>query len=80
MQDLYHEMAGIGLLEDFGPWIREERIEGSTYASAYASLSEHVEASADHFRGFFWDEGGRQFLRATSACMRTWLDVLKQVA
>jgi len=80
IQDLYHELAGVALLEDFAPWIREERLEGTTYRDAYASLAEHIEAGAGRFAGRFWDEGGRDFLRATSRNMRTWLDALRQVA
>jgi len=79
IQDLYHELAGVALLEDFAPWIREERLEGTTYRDAYASLAEHIEAGAGRFVGHFWDEGGRDFLRATSRNMRTWLDALRQV-
>lgn len=80
VQDLYHELAGVALLEDFAPWIREERLEGTTYAETYASLAEHIEAGADRFVGRFWEEGGRDFLRATSRNMRVWLGALKHLA
>ncbi len=79
VQDLYHELAGIALLEDFAPWIREERLEGTTYGEAYASLADHLDAASARFRGRFWDEGGRDFLSATAGNMRVWLDALKHV-
>jgi hypothetical protein len=79
IQDLYHELAGIALLEDFAPWLREERIEGSTYSAAYASLAEHIEQAADRFDGSFWRSGGRDFLRATASNMRTWLGALERM-
>jgi hypothetical protein len=80
VQDLYHELAGIALLEDFAPWLREERLEGTTYPEAYASLAAHIDDGADRFEGPFWREGGRDFLRATAASMRTWLSALRPLA
>jgi hypothetical protein len=72
-KDLYHELAGMSLLEDFLPWLTELKLEGSTYLEAYASLAERIEEAAPAFRGLFWEDGGRDFLGATAALMRTWL-------
>ena len=72
-KDLYHELAGMVLVEELLPWLIEERLEGSTYLEAYASLADHLAAAAPRFHGFIWDECGRDFLVETSRCMRTWL-------
>jgi hypothetical protein len=72
-KDLYHELAGITLTEELLPWLRELRLSASTYAEAYAELADAIAEQAERFDGFLWDEGGREFLRATSNHMRTWL-------
>lgn len=78
-KDLYHELAGIVLVEELLPWLQELRLSGSTYEAAYAALAEAMESQADHFHGFVWDEGGRSFLRETAACMRIWLNALQRL-
>jgi hypothetical protein len=80
LKDLYHELAGITLLEDLLPWLVELELTGSTYAEAYASLADAMTAAADSFTGFVWDEGGREFLKETADCMRTWLAVCEKLA
>lgn len=79
LKDLHHELAGIGLAEDLVPWLIAEPLEGSTYTEAYASLAEHLALSAPRFRGFLWDDGGRDFLLATAARMRLWLTAVRQI-
>jgi len=76
LKDLYHELAGIALIEDLLPWLQELRLDGSTFTEAYASLAAALAAQAPQFRGFVWDDGGREFLADTAACMRVWLKVL----
>lgn len=78
--DLYHELAGMVLIEDLVPWLSEVHLSGSTYEEAYASLAEALRDEADRFRGFVWDEGGREFLRETAECMLTWLRTLQRLA
>ncbi len=78
-KDLYHELAGIVLIEELLPWLMELRIEGDDYRSAYRSLAAALAADADRFTGFVWDEGGRQFLRETAACMNRWLDTIDRL-
>lgn len=74
-KDLYFELAGIVLIEELLPWLQELKLEGGDYRSAYASLADALDREAGRYKGFVWDEGGREFLRDTAACMRTWLDV-----
>lgn len=72
-KDLYQELAGIVLTEEILPWLRELRLSTGTYRDAYAELADAVAEQSDKFTGFLWDEGGREFLRATSSHMKTWL-------
>jgi hypothetical protein len=75
-KDLYHELAGITLTEELLPWLRELRLSATTYAEAYAELADAIAEQADSFKGFLWDDGGREFLHATSTHMRTWLGAI----
>ncbi|MBL8848524.1 MAG: hypothetical protein JNG89_02525, partial [Planctomycetaceae bacterium] len=65
-KDLYHELAGIVLIEEFVPWLIAARLEGRTPLDAYQSLAEQMLAAADSFKGFIWDDGGRDFLKETA--------------
>lgn len=78
-KDLYHELAGMVIVEDLLPWLRELPLEGDDYMQAYASLADALSRDADRFTGFVWDEGGRAFLQETADCMRRWLDVIRAI-
>ena len=78
-KDLYCELAGMVLVEDLLPWLQELRISGSSYSEAYAALADALAEEAQHFRGFIWDEGGREFLVKTAQRMQTWLRLVALV-
>lgn len=78
-KDLYHELAGMVLLDDLLPWLIELQIEGSSYAELYASLADAIEAKAPSMAGFVWDDGGRDFLVETAGHMRAWLDAVSLI-
>jgi hypothetical protein len=75
--DLYHELAGMVLLEELLPWLQELRLSGGTYGEAYAALADALAAEAARFRGFVWDDGGREFLLDTARCMKAWLALVR---
>lgn len=79
-KDLFHELAGMVVIEDLLPWLRELKLEGSDYPQIYASLAYALEEQANSFTGFVWDEGGRDFLKDTAACMHTWLATLERLS
>lgn len=79
-KDLYHELAGIVLIEDLLPWLQDIKLQGCNYAEAYMSLADALEANAARFKGFVWDEGGREFLIDTAQAMRTWLSTIQRLA
>lgn len=79
-KDLYHELAGIVLIEDFVPWLQSVRLEGATYLEAYESLAERITEAAPQFAGFIWDDGGRDFLRELSTSMKTWSKLIRRIA
>lgn len=78
-KDLYHELAGMVLLDDLLPWFRELQIGGGNYAEMYAEVADAIEAQSGAMRGFVWDDGGRDFLIDTAANMRAWLEAVKVI-
>lgn len=78
-KDLYHELAGMMIVEELLPWLTEVRLDGATYPQAYACLTDRLLEQAGRFKGFVWDEGGRDFLLETAKCMRTWLSAVRQL-
>ena len=76
-KDLYHELAGMVLIEELTPWLIGLKLSGGSYAEAYACLADELAASAAKFRGFVFDQGGRDFLTATAGHMRSWLRALR---
>lgn len=75
-KDLYHELAGIVLLEEFIPWLTELRLSGANSLEAYAALAEEIAAASSRFKGFIWDDGGREFLVQTSQLMQAWIQLI----
>ena len=78
-KDLHEELAGVVLIEELLPWLQEVELTGNDFATAYASLAEHLTEVAGGFSGFVWDEGGREFLAETATSMRTWLGLLEGI-
>jgi hypothetical protein len=79
LKDLYHELAGMVLIEELLPWFLELQLEGSTYLEAYSCLADHLASASKNFKGFIWNDGGRDFLVTTSKHMRIWLDIVKRL-
>ena len=79
-KDLYHELAGIVLIEEFLPWLREVSLQGGNPLDIYASLAEQIAGCAAGFQGFIWDDGGRDFLTEMSRHMQTWLRLVRRWA
>lgn len=79
-KDLYFELAGMVIVEELLPWLIELKLDGSDYRHSYAALADAIESAAPQFKGFIWDEGGREFLVDTARCMRHWLAAVQRFA
>ena len=66
------------LIEDFLPWLIEEKLEGISTLETYESLAEHILQQADQFKGFVWDDGGCEFLKQMAEHMQVWIKCVKQ--
>jgi glycosyltransferase involved in cell wall biosynthesis len=78
-KDLYHELAGMVLLDDLLPWMTGLTLSGSSYAELYANLADELTGRAGAMTGFVWDDGGRDFLMDTASHMRAWLEAVKTI-
>lgn len=79
-KDLYFELAGMVIVEELLPWMIDLKLSGTDYRESYAALADAMDAEAPKFKGFIWDEGGREFLVDTARCMRQWLGVVQRFA
>ncbi|HEX3582940.1 MAG TPA: hypothetical protein VH087_14325 [Thermoanaerobaculia bacterium] len=78
-KDLYHELAGIVILDDLLPWLMELSLTGSNYAELYLALADALDERASSFHGFIWDQGGDAFLRDTADHMRAWIEAVRTI-
>jgi hypothetical protein len=78
-KDLYHELAGMVLLEDLLPWLIDLELPAGSYREVYSALADAIEGWGASIRGFVWDEGGREFLRETVSHMRAWLEAVSVI-
>ena len=77
-KDLYFELAGMVIVEELLPWLKEVRLEGKTYLDAYESLANKIMEASAGFKGFVWDDGGRSFLSETASLMKQWARAVKR--
>ena len=72
-KDLYHELAGLVLLDDLLPWLLDLNLGEGSYRDLYLALADALDAKSATMRGFVWDEGGGAFLKETAGHMRAWI-------
>jgi len=78
-KDLYYELAGMVLIEELIPWLTEVKLSGSTHLEVYACLAERLAAAAGQFKGFVWDQGGRDFLSYMARYMKVWVKAVASI-
>jgi hypothetical protein len=78
-KDLYHELAGMVLLEDLLPWFTELSIGRGSYSEMYGAVADALADRSASMTGFVWDDGGRDFLVDTAANMRAWLEAVRTI-
>ena len=72
LRDLTAELACIWLIEDMAEWLRQLRLEGTTYSETYLYLADAIEEAVEKFSGFIWDDAARTYFREVSDDMRAW--------
>ena len=79
LRDLTQELACILALEDLAEWLREVKLEGSTYTESYLSLADAIDHQVERFKGFIWTEATRGYFHQMTYCMRQWVAACRQI-
>lgn len=76
--DLYHELAGIMLMEELAGFFSTVRLPGESYLTAYRALADELDSfvSARDGDGFIWCEETTAYLAEVTRSMRIWADVV----
>ncbi|MCK4788560.1 MAG: hypothetical protein KAV87_32765 [Desulfobacteraceae bacterium] len=77
--DLYHELAGIMVLEDLSRFLVNVELPDDSYLSAYRALSTKLEEFADGVEGFIWQPETRKYFHKIGSYMRIWADVIADI-
>jgi len=78
-KDLYHELAGMVIVEELLPWLKELELKSGNYGDAYLELADQLTARAPSLKGFVWDQGAREFITSTADHMRGWVATVRQI-
>ncbi|WP_171165594.1 hypothetical protein [Streptomyces sp. I05A-00742] len=78
LHDLAVELPAIRFMDELLDWLREFRLQGGDYPTAYASLSHGLQDFAEQARGPAWTPEARAFLHRTAHLMRTWLAAVRR--
>lgn len=79
LKDLTYELGCIWMLEDITEWLREARLQGSSYSEAYLCLAEMIEDAVERFSGPVWDDLARGYIHYLAYCMRAWLKAVNAI-
>jgi len=77
LADATKELACIWTLEEITAWLREVKLEGSTYSEAYEALSELIDEAVERFTGFIWTETTKGYFHQMTYCMRQWIQACR---
>lgn len=77
--DLYHELAGVMMLEDLAGFFSDVQLPCDSYLSAYRALSHELERFAEAQQGFVWRDETRAYVRDVARWMRIWADVVADI-
>ena len=75
LRDAFKEMTCILVLEDLLPWLREVKLEGTSYPEVYISLSYALEDEIEKIKGSIWSEATRGYFHQMAYYMRQWAKV-----
>jgi hypothetical protein len=78
--DLWHELAGIMMLEDLAAFLTQPAERSASYPEAYRLLSRRLEEVVHGLEGFIWTDESRDYFRRVGSNMRTWVDVYEEIA
>ena len=80
LHDARSELMCIWILEDLVPWLRELKLQGSSYGETYVSLSHSLADAVERFRGSIWTGAARAYFHRVAYCMRQWADACARLS
>ena len=78
--DLFHELAGMMILEDLACFLSTIQPPVESYSLAYNTLSYKIEEFAQVQEGFIWQKECKDFFTKIARNMRIWSDVVKSIS
>jgi hypothetical protein len=79
-KDLYQELAGIILLEEFTLWLETVQPQGNNVSEAYRCLAELILENIESFSGYLWNSDSRNYFRKIALAMGRWSDAIDQIS
>jgi hypothetical protein len=77
--DLYHELAGIMVMEELADFLSTVKLPGDSYLAAYRALSRELETFVADRQGFIWSDETRAYFGEVARAMRVWADVVSEL-
>jgi hypothetical protein len=79
LKDATNEWAGIQVLEDLLPWLKEAHLEGESYTESFHSLSGALEDAVEGFKGSIWTATTLGYFHQMGYHMRCWLAACRRI-
>jgi hypothetical protein len=77
--DLWHELAGMVVLDDMVPLLETPLTPATDYGTAALELADRIEAWAAGQNGFLWGEALQDYFRNVAANLRLWVAACRQL-
>jgi hypothetical protein len=78
-KDLYYELAGIILLEEFTQWLESETLEGSNAIESYRSLANKIKLNAHRFGCNILGTEAPVYLTKIAQSMQWWSEAVESI-
>lgn len=78
-QDLWHELAGMVIIDDMLCLLEEKMPPASSYSEAAVNLAEKVRVWAEQQDGFLWDASLRAYFKNVSDNIFNWVKACQQL-
>lgn len=79
-KDLWHELAGMKLLDDFLPLIEMPLTPTASFGDAALEIADRLVPWAEAQTGFLWCDDLRDYFRTMSRNLQLWVGVCRQLA
>lgn len=78
-KDLYHELAGMMIIEDLVDFIEHVHLTETSYIDAYKALSFKIEEFIEECDGFIWQSETKKYFHDICKNMRVWADIVADI-